>query len=100
MAIGGHTYGTSILSAAGFDNILSDPSTPYPALDLADVAVLRPDLVLAPSEPYPFAERHRQVLEEVGPVEFVDGRDLFWWGVRTVAALGRLRNLAATVHPG
>lgn len=97
MTIGGGTYGTSILAAAGFDNILASSPDPYPQLELDEVARLVPDLVLAPSEPYPFAERHRQQLEEVAPVEFVDGRDLFWWGVRTPAALGRLRYLAAGV---
>ena len=47
------------------------------------------DVVLAPSEPYPFAERHRNELEQVAPVRFVDGRDLFWWGVRTPGAIAR-----------
>jgi GT2 family glycosyltransferase len=50
-----------------------------------------PDVVLAPSEPYPFRERHVPLLEEVAPVVLVDGQDLFWWGVRTPAAMGRLR---------
>jgi hypothetical protein len=53
--------------------------------------------VLAPSEPYPFAERHRTQLEAVAPVVFVDGQDLFWWGSRTPAAVARLRQLAAGV---
>jgi hypothetical protein len=26
------------------------------------------------------------------PVVFVDGRDLFWWGIRTPAAAARLAN--------
>ncbi len=46
---------------------------------------------MAPSEPYPFGERHVEELERVAPVELVDGQDLFWWGVRTPAALARLR---------
>ena len=50
----------------------------------------RPDLVVAPSEPYPFAERHRAELERVAPVVLVDGEDLLWWGTRTPAAITRL----------
>ena len=48
------------------------------------------DLVVAPREPYPFAERHVPELSAFGPVVLVDGRDLFWWGARTGDALGRL----------
>jgi hypothetical protein len=49
-----------------------------------------PAVVLAPSEPYPFGERQREELEAVAPVVFVDGKDLFWWGVRTKDAMARL----------
>ena len=46
--------------------------------------------MLAPSEPYPFGPRHTAELARVAPVVLVDGRDLFWWGVRTPEALGRI----------
>ena len=52
-----------------------------------------PTSCCCPSEPYPFRERH--VAERRRPwradVRFVDGQDLFWWGVRTPAAIDRLR---------
>jgi hypothetical protein len=47
-------------------------------------------VVLAPSEPYPFRDRHRAELAAVAPVRLVDGQDLFWWGARTTEALARL----------
>jgi ABC-type Fe3+-hydroxamate transport system substrate-binding protein len=94
MTISGATYGSSVLAAAGFDNACRDFPDPYPLHDPEAAAALKPDLVLAPSEPYPFSERHRRQLERVAPVVFVDGRDLFWWGTRTSAAIGRLRSLA------
>jgi hypothetical protein len=59
---------------------------------LEEARARRPDLVLAPSEPYPFRERHVPLLAEVAPVVLVDGQDLFWWGVRTPAAVARLRH--------
>lgn len=99
MTIGSGTYGTSILAAAGFDNVYSD-SDAYPTVELDDVRSRRPELVLAPSEPYPFKERHREELEEVAPVLFVDGKDLFWWGSRTAGAAERLRRLAASLQRG
>ncbi|MES4793323.1 MAG: cobalamin-binding protein, partial [Chloroflexota bacterium] len=75
--------------AIGVVNVLADCG-PYPTVTLEEVAALAPDLVVAPSEPYPFGPRHRDELARVAPVVFVDGRDLFWWGVRTPAAASRL----------
>jgi ABC-type Fe3+-hydroxamate transport system substrate-binding protein len=95
MTINGATYGSSILAAAGVVNIYEDATEAYPTVTLEAAAALRPDVVLAPSEPYPFAERHRSQLEAVAPVVFVDGQDLFWWGSRTAAAVARLRQLAS-----
>ncbi|MHB8335352.1 MAG: helical backbone metal receptor [Acidimicrobiales bacterium] len=89
IALGAPTYATSLLAHLGYENVLADAG-PYPHLELAEMARARPELVLAPSEPYPFAERHRAELETVAPMRFVDGRDLFWWGERTPAAMTRL----------
>jgi len=97
MSIGGRTYGSSLLAAAGLANVLGGLEDPYPESDLEDAAARGPDYVLAPSEPYPFAERHRRELEWVAPVVLVDGQDLFWWGSRTSGALDRFRDLAATL---
>jgi ABC-type Fe3+-hydroxamate transport system substrate-binding protein len=94
MSIGSDTYGSSILSWCGATNVCAGDER-YPELTLEDAAARRPALVLAPSEPYPFAERHREALESVAPVVFVDGRDLFWWGARTPGAIRRLRALLA-----
>jgi ABC-type Fe3+-hydroxamate transport system substrate-binding protein len=92
------TYGASLLRAAGVSNVYGDHADRYPATTLVEAASRRPDVVLAPSEPYPFAERHRGELSDVAPVVFVDGQDLFWWGTRTPAALGRLRHAAGLMN--
>jgi len=93
MSIGPDTYGSSLLAHVGATNVVADDR--YPELTLEQAAALGPDLVLAPSEPYPFAERHRAQLEVVAPVVFVDGQDLFWWGARTPAAVARLAAVLA-----
>jgi ABC-type Fe3+-hydroxamate transport system substrate-binding protein len=98
MSIGAGTYGSSILAWCGASNVCAGDER-YPELTLEEAAARRPALVLAPSEPYPFAERHREALEAVAPVVFVDGRDLFWWGARTPGAIDRLRALLAAA-PG
>jgi ABC-type Fe3+-hydroxamate transport system substrate-binding protein len=95
MSVNCATYGSSLLAAVGIGNVFDDDPERYPTVTLEDAAARHPDVVLAPSEPYPFSERHRAQLEQVGPVHFVDGRDLFWWGVRTPAALERLGTLVA-----
>jgi ABC-type Fe3+-hydroxamate transport system substrate-binding protein len=89
MALGAPTYGTALLAAIGVGNVFAD--TPYPTVTLDDAAARHPDLVVGPSEPYPFGERHRHELEVVAPLRLVDGRDLFWWGARTAGAVIRLR---------
>jgi ABC-type Fe3+-hydroxamate transport system substrate-binding protein len=93
MSINADTYGSSLLAAAGVANVLADRPERYPEVTLEEAAACRPDMVLAPSEPYPFGERHRAELEQVAPVVLVDGRDVFWWGVRTAGALDRLKSL-------
>lgn len=88
MALGAPTYGTSLLSALGIENVFADE--PYPTVTLEEATDHRPGVVLAPSEPYPFTRRQLPELESVAPTVFVDGKDLFWWGARTAGALERL----------
>ena len=95
MTLNRDTYGSSVLSAIGIDNVFADDADRYPTTSLEEAAARRPDVVLAPSEPYPFGPRHIAELEAVAPVVLVDGRDVFWWGARTPLALTRLaRQLA------
>jgi ABC-type Fe3+-hydroxamate transport system substrate-binding protein len=91
MSLAGGTYGSSLLATIGVDNVFADADDRYPTVTLEEARARRPDVVLAPSEPYPFRERHVPLLAEVAPVVLVDGQDLFWWGVRTPAAAERLR---------
>ncbi|MGQ0831878.1 MAG: helical backbone metal receptor [Microthrixaceae bacterium] len=89
MALGEPTYGSALLRVLGIANVAAGDGA-YPEIELAEIAARECSLVVAPSEPYPFAERHRAELEAVAPVVFVDGRDLLWWGTRTRGSLARL----------
>ena len=94
MSLAADTYGSSLLAHTGVANVFGPASERYPEVSLAEVAALAPDVVLLPSEPYAFAERHAGELRDALPdtrVSFVDGRDLFWWGIRTPLAAERLR---------
>lgn len=93
------TYGASVLAHLGVGDVFDERDERYPEITLDEARGAAPDLVLAPSEPYPFSERHRAELERVAPVVMVDGRDLFWWGARTPAALHRLDLVLSSVVP-
>jgi ABC-type Fe3+-hydroxamate transport system substrate-binding protein len=93
MSIAGGTYGASLLGLLGIDVVTADLADPYPTVELDDIAALRPDLVLVPSEPYAFTQQHLDELAVAMPsarVVRIDGQDLFWWGARTPGAIERL----------
>jgi hypothetical protein len=93
MTLAGDTYGSSLLQLLGCFNVFTGQGVRYPTVELAEAAGRRPDLVLLPTEPYPFKERHVAEVAEGVPgaeVAIVDGQDLFWWGIRTPGAVDRL----------
>lgn len=92
MTMSGGTYGSSLLASVGVLNVFADAVIRYPEVTADEVAERRPDVILAPTEPYPFKDRHlRALTEELGaPAVLVDGADLFWWGTRSAAAQVRL----------
>jgi hypothetical protein len=95
MSLAADTYGSSLLDLLGVGNVFAQSLDRYPTVTLDEVATLAPNLVVLPSEPYPFAERHLAEVERDVPgvpTVLVDGRDLFWWGIRTPAAAERLRD--------
>ena len=66
MALGEPTYGSAVLRALGLANVAA-PDGAYPEVDPSTARARGTDVVIAPSEPYPFAERHRAELEQVAP---------------------------------
>jgi ABC-type Fe3+-hydroxamate transport system substrate-binding protein len=98
MTLAGDTYGSSLLQLLGCLNVFAGRGVRYPTVELADAAGRRPELVLLPTEPYPFKERHvAEVAVEIpgAEVRIVDGQDLFWWGIRTPGAVDRLAEAVA-----
>jgi ABC-type hemin transport system substrate-binding protein len=100
MTLNDDTYAASLLAVLGIGTVMAGHPDRYPTVTLEEVAARRPDVVLLPSEPYPFAERHLPAMQQAFPdipVHLVDGQDLVWWGHRTPGALERLgRQLART----
>lgn len=93
MTLAGDTYGSSLLDLLGCFNVFTGQGVRYPTVELTEAAERQPALVLLPTEPYPFKERHVAEVAEGIPdaaVTIVDGQDLFWWGIRTPGAVERL----------
>ena len=93
MSIGPSTYAGSLLDHLGLSLVTFGGEEAYPSLDLADVESQHPEVILVPSEPYEFTDGHlaemRAAVRDAAIVR-VDGRDLFWWGIRTPSAMVRL----------
>ena len=93
MTLSDDTFGASLLALLGITNVFGDAAVRYPEVTLDEVANRAPDVVLLPDEPYAFTHRHVPEVQRAIPearVVIVDGRDLFWWGIRTPAAIDRL----------
>jgi ABC-type Fe3+-hydroxamate transport system substrate-binding protein len=90
-----NTYMSDLLRCCGGVSLFGDGPARYYPVDLADAMRRGPDVVLLPSEPYPFAERHRQEIlvhtdapaVRDGRVLLVDGQLLTWYGPRIPRAL-------------
>ncbi len=92
MTINDSTYGASLLNQLGVRTAFADNPQRYPTVTATDIGAAKPDLVLAPTEPYPFTDRHLPELAQLAstPAHLIGGQDLFWWGARTSTALKRL----------
>lgn len=93
MTIGPATYGASVLAHLGVELVPAENRDDYPTVELDAIASEEPDVILVPSEPYVFTDTHLSELRAQLPgsrVERVDGRDLFWWGIRSAPAVTRL----------
>jgi hypothetical protein len=103
--LGPRTHGADAARLAGARLVAPAREEPYPRLGDDELRALAPDGLLLPDEPYPFSaldgERLAARVAATGAgtprVHFCDGRDLFWYGLRAVEGLGRLR---AVLHGG
>ncbi len=117
------TFASDVLRWAGAENVFTDRArryplaadlgakdpvdpgdrdTRYPRMTLHELRERQPDILLLPDEPYAFGAKDGDDLREAfgsQPVRVraVDGKDLFWYGVRVPDAVARVRALLASV---
>lgn len=87
MAVGPNTFIHDMLRRCGLANVVEQER--YPALSMAQIEALAPEVVLLSSEPYPFKEAHRAELQKALPrarVLFADGEAFSWYGSRLLSA--------------
>lgn len=96
-------YPHAMLAAAGMRNVFADgPGPRYFDVTDAQVRASGAQWTLLPTEPFPF-HRHPVATAGLGPcgqqerVRIVDGEALTWFGTRTVAGLGELAKVAASL---
>jgi ABC-type Fe3+-hydroxamate transport system substrate-binding protein len=102
MVAGHDTYISAMLNLLGWENV-APPTDRYPTVTVDGMAMLKPDVLLCSSEPYPFRKRDVLRMTEAWPgrqPEFLktDGQLCSWYGTMTVEALQALR-AAATGKP-
>ncbi len=121
MTINGETFISDVLDLAGAANVFADRErryplaadlgsgkpmpadgrdTRYPRVTLDEVTASAPELVILPDEPHPFTEEDADVFRALalpaaarGAVVRTSGKDLCWYGARTVEGLPRVREL-------
>lgn len=79
--------------------------TRYPRITWDEVVRRAPELVLLPDEPHPFSEADAEQFRAIaipaaaaGRIERCDGKDLFWYGARSIDGLPRLRTRIAAAR--
>lgn len=88
MSIGGDTFISAMVDAAGYKNHLIDKKR-YPIIDPAKYSLEELDYIFLSSEPYPFKEKHKEEIEKLFPnipIFLVDGEFFSWYGSRMLLA--------------
>lgn len=125
MTMNADTFGSDALALAGARNVFSErirlyplkadigtreplppertegKDTRYPRITTDEVRDRTPQLILLPDEPHEFTEADADVFRGLEipdcSVQFCDGKDLFWYGMRSVTGIPRLREIVASV---
>ena len=121
MTINGDTFISDMLDLCGATNVFADrerryplaadlgralPIAPgerdvrYPRVTFDEVVARAPELVLLPDEPHPFSEEDAAVFRALdipaagrNAVVRTSGKDLCWYGARSIEGVGRVRAL-------
>jgi len=100
MTIGGDTFISSMLDAAGFANIFQD-SRRYPKVTIEQLQSVNCELLFLSSEPFPFRQKHIEALQKQLPetkMILVDGELFSWYGSRMLKAPAYFKQLQQQIR--
>jgi ABC-type Fe3+-hydroxamate transport system substrate-binding protein len=80
VVLGPDTFAGDLLRRLGVANRYDGAGSRYPRPSLAEIRARRPDLVILPDEPYPFAATDGPEAFPGVPCALVSGRHLTWYG--------------------
>lgn len=95
MTIGNDTFIHDMLTRCGLENIFTN-QTRYPETTIEELRNKNCELLLLPSEPYPFKENHVAELQQQLPntkILLCDGEMFSWYGSRLLEAPAYFRQL-------
>ncbi len=106
MTFNADTYADDMLWCCGAENVVRTKPERYFATTLEDIELLAPEVVLLPSEPYPFTDKHFVHLKALadtpagrgGHFYCIDGMALCWYGPRIADGLTELSRLLTYVR--
>lgn len=106
MSFNAETYIDDMLWTCGGENIFRAKAERYCTVSLDEVAAADPQVVVLPSEPYPFAAKHfvhlkplaETVAGKMGHLYCVNGMALCWYGPRIADGLTQLGRLFGSVR--
>jgi ABC-type Fe3+-hydroxamate transport system substrate-binding protein len=94
-------------SAALSPDRVADRDVRYPRVTLDEVVARAPELIVLPDEPHPFNDENASVFRALstpasarGAVIRTSGKDLCWYGSRSVEAIARVRSLVEAFAHG
>ena len=99
MVVGSRTFTGDVAARLGLDNVYGDHAERYPRVELADIHDLRPDLIVLPDEPYPFAATDGPEAFPGHRVALVEGRSLTWYGPSLITARSTLLAQLTAARP-
>ena len=93
ISVGVDTYIHDVMKHFGLQNVFTN-DTRYPELPIEKLREYNPELILLSSEPYPFKDSHRQLIQQKFPdsnVQLINGEWFSWYGSRMLPAFRGLR---------
>ncbi|MDP6872072.1 MAG: helical backbone metal receptor [Alphaproteobacteria bacterium] len=101
MTVSQDTYIANMLGLFGMRTLCHDPARRYPEIEIDAPLLAEADLVLFSTEPFPFAEKHREAFAKKYKIIKqpkllpIDGKMVSWYGSRAIEGVRYLRAFTA-----